>query len=134
MKKYVTKRNYPLWLILLGFVSAIVFMTTLDHTPSNLAPLLGVLLFVGDGSLIFGSAVLVFRAIRGALGWVKSAENKKERQSRTIGLIAGLVIAAPFVFYWFVTLSLAAGFLSIAHDDAVVADMLVAAEKAFAKI
>ena len=114
MKKYVTKRNYPLWLLLLGFISALVFMNVLDHTPGGLAFLLGALLFIGDGSLIAGTVILVFRGIKGALNWVKNAENKKERTSRTIGFVAGLVFAAPFLFYWLLMLSLAFGFLSIA--------------------
>lgn len=114
MKKYVTKRNYPLWLLLLGFISAIIFMNVLDHTPGSFAFFLGALLFIGDGSLIAGTAILVFRGIKGTLNWVKIAENKKIRRSRTIGFVAGLLFAAPILFYWFVTLSLAFGFLSIA--------------------
>lgn len=114
MKKYVTKRNYPLWLLLLGFVSALVFMLVLDRTPGSFAFFLGALLFIGDGSLIAGTAVLVFRGLKGTLNWVKAADTKKERTSRKIGFVAGLIFTAPFLFYWFMTLALAFGFLSIA--------------------
>ena len=113
-KRIITNRNYPLWLLLLGVVCALVFMNVLDNTPGSMAFWLSALLFVGDGSLIAATSIGVFRAVKGMLGWIKSSENKRERRGRVIGMIAGLIVAAPFLFYWFVMLFMAFGFLSIA--------------------
>ena len=113
-KKIITKRNYPLWLLLLGVVCALIFMNVLDHTPGSMAFWLSALLFVGDGSLIAATAILLIRALRGLFGWVKEAAGSSARTPRVIGLIAGLIVAAPFLFYWFVMLFMAFGFLSIA--------------------
>ena len=113
-KKIITKRNYPLWLLLLGVVCALVFMNVLDYTPGSMAFWLSALLFVGDGSLIAASVIGVSRAVKGFAGWVKSSENKGQRRGRVVGMIAGCVFAAPFLFYWFVMLFMAFGFLSIA--------------------
>jgi membrane-bound ClpP family serine protease len=114
VKKIITKRNYPLWLLLLGFGCALVFMNVLDHTPGSMVFWLGALLFVGDGSLIAATVIGLIRAIKGISGWVKSSENNSERRKRILGMIAGLIVAAPLLFYWFVALFLAFGFLSIA--------------------
>jgi hypothetical protein len=89
-------------------------MNVLDNTPGSMAFWLSSLLFVGDGSLIAATSIGVFRAVKGMLGWIKSSENKRERRGRVIGMIAGLIVAAPFLFYWFVMLFMAFGFLSIA--------------------
>mgnify|MGYP000069381088 FL=1 len=113
-KKIITKRNYPLWLLLLGVVCALVFMNVLDYTPGSMAFWLSALLFVGDGSLIAASVIGVSRAVKGLAGWVKSSEHKGQRRGRVVGMIACCVFAAPFLFYWFVMLFMAFGFLSIA--------------------
>ena len=113
-KKIITKRNYPLWLLLLGVVCALVFMNVLDYTPGSMAFWLSALLFVGDASLIAATAILVIRALRGLIGWVKESAGTQARTPRVIGFIAGLIVAVPFLFYWFVMLFMAFGFLSIA--------------------
>ncbi len=114
MKKYITKRNYPFWLLLIGFICAITFMLVLDHTPGSYAFFLQALLFVGDGSLIAATVVLVVRAFKGLLGWVKELPSGSGRTPRVLALFAGFLFAAPFLFYWLVGLVMAFGFLSIA--------------------
>lgn len=114
VKKYVNKKNYPLWLLLVGFVSSIIFMATLDISPGYLAGLLGLELFLGVGCFGLAAAVLIIRAIKGTNGWVVSAETKKSKTQRRIGFVVGLLFAAPFVYFFFATLALAAGFMSIA--------------------
>ena len=114
MKKYITKRNYPLWLLLVGFICSLTFMLVLDKTPGSYAFFLQMLLFLGDGSLIAATVVLVIRGFRGILGWVKEAQGTEARTPRLLALFSACLVSAPFLFYWFVMLFMAFGFLSIA--------------------
>ncbi len=114
MKKYITKRNYPLWLLLVGFICSLTFMLVLDKTPGSYAFFLQLLLFIGDSSLIASTVVFVVRGFKGILGWVKEATTSKERTPRLLALFSACLFSAPFLFYWFAMLFMAFGFLSIA--------------------
>ena len=114
MKKYVNKKNYPLWLLLLAFISAIVFMTTLESTPGSFAFFLSLELFLAVGGFAVTTIVLLARAIRGISAWVSASENKKQKTQRSVGFTFGIIFALPFAYFWFAMLALAYGFMSIA--------------------
>ena len=114
MKNPITKRNWPGWSIAAGLISFALFMTFLEVTPGPLAVLLGILLFIAIAGLGIATATLLFRGVSGSIRWAKSAEEKKNRILRGIGISVGFLLALPFAYYWFAFLAVAGGFLSLA--------------------
>lgn len=110
----ITKTNWPGWAIGIGVICSIIFAVSLESTPSGLVWLMTIVLYLAVGGLMIGSAALFIRALKGMFRWVASAEEKKQRRSRGIGITIGIIAASPFIFYWYVSLTLAIGFMSIA--------------------
>lgn len=112
MKLRFTKFNWPIWLLVLGLPFFLIFMWTLDYTPGSLSWMLSLVLALAIGGPMLGSSVLLIRAFRFGIKWVASeAELKKKR---AIGFTIGVIASLPFIYFWFMMLSLAYGFLSIA--------------------
>lgn len=114
MKNPITKRNWPGWLVAAGLISFALFMTFLDVTPGPLAFLLGILLFIAVAGLAVATATLLYRGVAGSIRWAKSAEEKKSRILRSVGISVGFLFALPFAYYWLAFLAMAGGFLSLA--------------------
>ena len=112
MKLRITKFNWPIWLLVLGLPFFLIFMWTLDYTPGYLAWLLGLVLALAIGGPMLGSAVLLFRAFRFGTKWV--ASEVELRKKRAVGFTVGVIAASPFIYFWFMWLSLVYGFMSIA--------------------
>jgi len=110
----ISKTNWPGWAIGVGVICSVIFGISLESTPSGLVWLMTIVLYLTVGGLTFGSVALIIRALKGMFRWVAVAEEKKLRRSRAIGITIGIIAASPFIFYWFVSLTLAIGFMSIA--------------------
>ena len=110
----ITKTNWPGWAIAVGVICSVIFGVSLESTPSGLVWLMTIVLYVAVGGLMIGTAALIIRALKGMFRWVASAEEKKQRRSRAIGITIGIIAASPLIFYWFISITLAIGFMSIA--------------------
>lgn len=89
-------------------------MNVLDVTPGSLAWLLTLLLLLAVGGAAVSTGTVIIRVVKINKNWANSAESKKERKQRWIGLAIGYLFSLPFIYFWFAMIALVFGFLSIA--------------------
>jgi Flp pilus assembly protein protease CpaA len=89
-------------------------MNVLDSTSGWMAWALSLLLFTAVGGAVVSSAILIIRVVKKTKNWANSAETKKERVQRWVGLAIGYLFSLPFIYLWFAMVTLVGGFLSIA--------------------
>ena len=89
-------------------------MNVLDVTPGSLAWLLTLLLLLAVGGAAVSTGTVIIRVVKMNKSWANSAESKKERKQRWIGLAIGYLFSLPFIYFWFAMITLVFGFLSIA--------------------
>ena len=114
MKLRITKQNWPFLLFGIAVLSFLLFMSVLEVTPGWMAWVLSILLMVATGGSAASTVAVIIRVIRMNKNWATSAETKKERIKRWVGLAIGYLFSLPFIYFWFAMIALVFGFLSIA--------------------
>jgi len=105
MKRIITKYNWPAWLLALGGLCAILFLSLTPITPEELAWIPIGIVCLGALSLIIGLGALAVWAIQALWEWIKAASSKYQKLLRTALSAALLIVAVPFVgFYIFAPL------------------------------
>jgi hypothetical protein len=114
MKLRITKQNWPFLLFGVAVLAFLLFMAVLELTPGWMVWVLSILLMVATGGSAVSTVTVIIRVIKMNKNWATSAESKKERIQRWVGLSIGYLFSLPFIYFWFAMIALVFGFLSIA--------------------